>query len=72
MGDKSNKQHNSAEEEPVFYDESGGVTKAEAIKMIQGLHFSPDQSPMGVEVARQIFMPCRVTISIILSSLSKQ
>ena len=48
MGDKSNKQHNSAEEEPVFYDASAGVTKAEAIKMIQGLHFSPDQSPMGV------------------------
>lgn len=47
MGKKSNKQHDSDAEEPVFYEESGGVTKAEAIEMIQGLHFSPESS-MGV------------------------
>lgn len=41
MGKKRNK-------EPVFYEESGGVTKAEATEMIQGLYFSPEQSPMGV------------------------
>lgn len=41
MGKKRNR-------EPVFYEESGGVTKAEATKMIQGLYFSPEQSPMGV------------------------
>jgi len=34
--------------EPVFYEESGGVTKARAIELIQGLAFSPAQSPMGV------------------------
>lgn len=48
MAEKSGKQQGSDAGEPVFYEESGGVTKAQAIEMIQGLHFSPDQSPMGV------------------------
>jgi len=35
-------------EEPKFYEESGGVTKAQAIELIQGLCLPPDRSPMGV------------------------
>ena len=34
-------------QEFVFYEESGGVTKEQAIEIIQGLSFSPD-APMGV------------------------
>ena len=34
--------------EPVFYDVSGGVTKAQAIEMLRGLPLAPDQPPMGV------------------------
>lgn len=41
-------QQDNEAEEPVFYEESGGVTKAEAIEIIRGLAFSPSQSPMGV------------------------
>lgn len=41
-------QQDNEEEEQVFYEESGGVTKAEAMELIQGLVFSPAQSPMGV------------------------
>ena len=36
------------EDEPVFYEESGGVTRAQAVEIIQELVFSPAQSPMGV------------------------
>ncbi|MCI8360468.1 MAG: tetratricopeptide repeat protein [Clostridiales bacterium] len=45
---KNPQQEIGPNEEPVFYEESGGVTKAQAIEIIQGLAFSPDQSPMGV------------------------
>ena len=33
--------------EPVFYEESGGVTKEQAIQLLQGAAFPPEQ-PMGV------------------------
>lgn len=35
-------------QEPVFYEVSGGVTREQALGIIQGLTFSPAQSPMGV------------------------
>ena len=39
---------NRGGEEPVLCEESGGVTRARAIEIIQGLPLAPDQSPMGV------------------------
>ncbi len=48
----SDEQMSSQAEEPVLYEESGGVTKAQAIEIIQGLPFAPDQSPVGVTGGR--------------------
>lgn len=40
-------------EYPVLYEESGGVTRAQAVEIIQGLAFAPNQSPMGVAGGEQ-------------------
>ena len=36
---------------PVLYEESGGVTRDQAAALIQGLAFSPAQSPMSVSLS---------------------
>lgn len=41
------KQENTIAEEPQFYEESGGVTKAEAVKILKELRLMPE-SPLGV------------------------
>ena len=40
-------QPENVTQEPVFYEESGGVTKAQAIQLLQGAVFPPGQ-PIGV------------------------
>lgn len=45
MADGQGSGHNG---ESAFYDESGGVTRAQAIEMLQELPLAPDQPPMGV------------------------
>lgn len=39
---------NNSKEEPALYEESGGVTKSQAIEIIKGLTISPAQSTLGV------------------------
>lgn len=36
-------QPENVTQEPVFYEESGGVTKAQAIQLLQGAVFPPGQ-----------------------------
>ena len=45
---KKDENGGGGQEGPVLYEESGGVTKAQAAALIQGLAFSPAQSPMSV------------------------
>ena len=45
---KKEENGGGGQEGPVLYEESGGVTKAQAAALIQGLAFSPAQSPMSV------------------------